>query len=301
MFNVRKASLPLTGSGIAAALIFAGLATPANAVDTPSGLLQPVTTATPHTMSNAADVATGLAGANVIEMAFADTAVTVAVDPAADISLSSQRGTTFGTDVNQSTIDKTGIRQRLTQHGVASDVQDNLIVKLDAGVPWDSQNGTQPISTLTAVNDFVQTTTKNYPDGSLIVDTVQIPKKVDTDSRIQRRSIENCTHGAGVGTFPFFGCHVSTNQFLFTIDFYVDGRISNIGNAGITNYHSIGYWTGAATVNSTSFNLIRRNQNGANDAQVQAVLHVTFLAGSGSGVYQLTFHVRDRSMWDTSP
>ncbi len=87
MFNGRKASLPLTGSGIAAALIFAGLATPANAVDTPSGLLQAVTTATPDTMSNAADVATGLAGANVTELAFADTAVTVPFDPAAGISL----------------------------------------------------------------------------------------------------------------------------------------------------------------------------------------------------------------------
>ncbi|MFC6355632.1 hypothetical protein [Luethyella okanaganae] len=76
---------------------------------------------------------------------------------------------------------------------------------------------------------------------------------------------------------------------------------SNIGAAKVSNYRNIGYWTAAATVNSTGFQLIRSVQNGSSEAAVRATLYVTFLVGSGSGVYQLTFHVRDTTKWDTSP
>ncbi len=90
---LRTTSIPITGTCITTGLILAGLASPANAADMPVDVLQAVTKATPDTVANAAPVDSSVAGRNVIELSVADTNVSVPVDPATGVSLSSDRGT----------------------------------------------------------------------------------------------------------------------------------------------------------------------------------------------------------------
>jgi hypothetical protein len=199
-------------------------------------------------------------------------------------------------------IDEAGMRSRFTAAGVSKATQDRLIAKFRAGITWDSQNGSKPVSDTTKVVGDEEVTTQTFADGSLIINSIEIPKPASASGTgIQPQSISGCRAGSGVGSFPFYDCHIATNQFSFDIDFYSDGMTSNIGAARVSNYRNIGYWTAAATVNSTGFQLIRSVQSGSSEAAVRATLYVTFLVGSGSGVYQLTFHVRDTTKWDTSP
>lgn len=196
-------------------------------------------------------------------------------------------------------IDVAGMQTRFDAVGVPKETQDRLIANLKAGIAWDSQNGSKPLTVETKIANGAEVTTSTFADGSLIVDSIEIPRPVA--SGIQPMSVGGCREGSGAGNFPFFDCHISTNQFSFSIDFDSDGRTSSIGSAQVSNYRNIGYWTAAATVDSTGFQLIRQTQSGSSEAAVRATLFVTFLVGSGSGVYQLTFHVRDQTKWDTSP
>jgi hypothetical protein len=196
-------------------------------------------------------------------------------------------------------IDVAGMRTRFDAAGVSKGTQNRLIAKLRAGITWDSQNGSKPLSVTTEIVNGEEVTRSTFADGSLIIDRIEIPRPVA--SGIQPQSIGGCRAGSGAGNFPFYDCHIATDQFSFSIDFYSDGRTSSIGSAQVSNYRNIGYWTAAATVNSTGFQLIRQTQSGSSEAAVRATLYVTFLGGSGSGVYQLTFHVRDATKWDTSP
>lgn len=112
--NVRKASLSFTGTCLTAGLIFAGLASPASAADMPTGVLQAVANATPDTVADAAHVTTTADGKNAIELAVADTNVTVPVDPAAGISLSSGKGDAsiglpFAGDAADAVVEKPGV------------------------------------------------------------------------------------------------------------------------------------------------------------------------------------------------
>jgi hypothetical protein len=197
-------------------------------------------------------------------------------------------------------IDEAGMRARFDAANVSKAVQDRLIGEFRRGIVWDSQNGSKPVTVKTTIVGDEQVTTSTFADGSLTVDSIQIPKAAPTGG-VQPQSISGCQAGVGVGSFPFYNCHIQTNQFSFDIDFYSDGYTSNIGAARVSNWRNIGYWTAAATVNSTGFQLIRGQQSGTTGASVRATLYVTFLLGSGSGVYQLTFHVRDTTKWDTSP
>ncbi len=199
----------------------------------------------------------------------------------------------------RSDVDLDGIRSRLSDAGVDAATQDRLVAKLLAGGTWDSVSGAQPVTETTVITGDREITTRVYADGSPIVSSIEIPR-AGVDDRAGR-TVSGCREASGAGNFPFYDCRVQTNTALYTITFLSDGRRSSIGQAQVSNYRQIGYWTGAATVNSTGFNLVRRDQSGSSPAHVQGTLYVTFLLGSGSGVYNLSFYVRDMSRWDSTP
>jgi len=195
--------------------------------------------------------------------------------------------------------DLDGIRARLADAGVDTQTQDRLMAKLLAGEDWDSVTGAEPVSERTEIVGDQEVTTRIYADGSPAISSIEVPQVIGSSGA--PRSVSGCREGAGAGNFPFYDCRVQTNTALYSITFLSDGRRSSIGQAQVTNYRQIGYWTGAATVNSTRFNLVRRDQSGTSPAHVQGSLYVTFLLGSGSGVYSLSFYVRDTSRWDSTP
>lgn len=155
------------------------------------------------------------------------------------------------------------------------------------------------VTETTVITGDREITTRVYADGSPIVSSIETPR-AGVDDRAGR-TVSGCREASGAGNLPFYDCRVQTNTALYTITFLSDGRRSSIGQAQVSNYRQIGYWTGAATVNSTGFNLVRRDQSGSSPAHVQGTLYVTFLLGSGSGVYNLSFYVRDMSRWDSTP
>ena len=190
----------------------------------------------------------------------------------------------------------------MTKAEVSQEVQDSLIAKLLNGGTFDSVTGVAPVATEVVDQDGYERTTHTFADGSYQINSVQIPTPLPLGD-IGARSVSGCVNGDGAGRFPFWGCHVETSQALFAIDFYMDGYkgSSDTWYSSITNVYDIGYWTGAATVNSTSLTIVKANQNGSGPAYARATLFVTFLLGSGSGTYKLTGYVDYGRMYDTSP
>lgn len=201
-------------------------------------------------------------------------------------------------------MDISGIRDRMAVEGVPEATQDALIDKLLAGETWDSLSDAEPVDVSMSVDDGYNVQRLTYADGSMTINKVEIPSAAPEPGTIGPMSVDSCAYGQGVGRFPFWDCHVATNQFLVAIDYYADGFTGSglpTWAASITTIHDIGYWTGAATVNSYGFTYPRHVESSIGPAKATATLYVTFLIGSGSGTYKLSFYVQGSSMWDTSP
>ncbi len=163
MLNVRNASLALACPGVAAAVIFGGLAMPAEAADGPSDALRAVTNAAPDTVANAAPVSTTVAGTTAIELTEAEKNLKVPVNPAAGISFSSEKGTVsiglpFANDAEDAVVEKPGVVSYDNRNGSHT-------------VPVVRNDGTVQINT---VVDNVNAPTRydypiSVPEGSKLV------------------------------------------------------------------------------------------------------------------------------------
>jgi hypothetical protein len=194
------------------------------------------------------------------------------------------------------------IEAHATALGIPQSVQASLLAKVQRGEQLDSMSGAKPVSVTTSTAAGVKRTTQTFADGSYVIDTAQIPKPAVT-GEVTPMSVTGCTNGQGAGRFPFWNCRIATDQFLFSIDFYMDGYKGSSGSwyGSITRVYNLGYWTGAASVNSTSLRILTANQSASGPAKAQAQLNVTFIGGSGSGVYRLSGYVSYGNIYDTSP
>jgi len=191
------------------------------------------------------------------------------------------------------------IRDKLLDAGVKPSVVQALIKKWRNGIVWDNSNGTEPLRSSTEFRSGFEVTTSWFPDGSISVSKLEIPTKLGS-GEIMPMSIKGCREGSGVGSFPFYDCRVSTDNFNWSLDFLADGMRSTIGRAQVSNLRDPGWFVGGATVSNHTLTVLRATQSGTYPAHGKLTVYWNAVLGAGSGTYRLNFYVRDMTRWDTN-
>jgi hypothetical protein len=177
------------------------------------------------------------------------------------------------------------VREKLAAHGASEAQQESLLTKLANGVAWDAQTGASPTSTISSSVDGYTMTTKQFSDGSYVESKAQLPKPSTTSAKEANGpadSVDSCTLGSGVGSFPFSGCHVATDQAFFTIDFFIDGQTSQINQTSVTSSD------------------LAIAKSGGSESLAIGTLYATMYGGGYSQTLSLTAHVTS-TITDTSP
>lgn len=191
------------------------------------------------------------------------------------------------------------IVERLRAFEVAEADIPGLVEKWRQGEPWDSMTGAVPVSVSREVERGVRATTERFEDGSVVVNSVEIPL-VAGPQKPGVQSVEGCRFAAGVGNFPFYDCRVITNTPLFDLNFLADGATSSLGQARVSNLRDPQWLIVGGTAFDSSLSVIRAQQSGTSPAHGKLTVFYNVIFGAGTGTYTLNFFVRDQTMWDTN-
>lgn len=115
------------------------------------------------------------------------------------------------------------LRSFFSTNGVASQTQDLLLEKFDAGVAWDSSTGVAPVSTATTTSAGWLTSTDTYADGSITVTKLQTGS-TGSEGSISPRAVGSCSTATSGLTRTLTNCVVSVQSGLIGIQFSANYR-----------------------------------------------------------------------------
>lgn len=130
----------------------------------------------------------------------------------------------------------TEAREFLAQHGVTTDVQDELIRSAARGERWDSMTSDNtPVSTVSRTADDGEYTTNTYEDGSVSVIRLETPSR--------SRGISGCTVQGNLRS----NCKIDTWVGLVSMSFFAT---YNLGTARVNNVYGGGWSIGGSCSSS---------------------------------------------------
>lgn len=230
----------------------------------------------------------------------AGAAVAVLVAGVATFAPTVAHASPYSGTVTSNSLEIQVVREKLAAHGASEAQQESLLTKLANGVAWDAQTGASPTSTISSSADGYTTTTKLFGDGSYVESKAELPKPTATSAKETSGpadSVDSCTLGSGVGSFPFSGCHIATDQAFFTIDFFIDGQTSQINQTAISRAYGLQYTLAGGSVDSSDLVIAK---SGGSESLAIGTLYATMYGGGYSQTLSLTAHVTS-TITDTSP
>lgn len=85
-----------------------------------------------------------------------------------------------------------------------------LLRKLSAGGTWDSMTGKAPVAVATTSDGAERRMVATYADGSVVVDTMQLPTPAPAAGAITPMDVKNCrTVASGSGYANYYDCQAS--------------------------------------------------------------------------------------------
>lgn len=130
------------------------------------------------------------------------------------------------------------IRNLLSEYNVPISKQESLIEKFNAGIPWDSINGTSPESIQTMGNREIS----RYPDGSISVLTISPDNTQATPSRLQEISAVNgCSIARSHYASYWNNCLATWEYVIYDVSIRFNYQNLQYGGASITNYWELRY------------------------------------------------------------
>lgn len=177
-----------------------------------------------------------------------------------------------------------------TQYGVATEVQQRLIEKFEAGGGLDSMSSASPVSSKTTKTDLSIDTVNTFADGSISAFSVERPAKV-AKGGVSTNAVGGCS-GGGTGNI-YTGCSVTGTFGVVSLGFYAGYTLSSTGNARINSWTS---GTSASlpgvVVSAPAFEVIRQVQSGSTAAQVNLTTNWSYVTVGGGGTTRLEFRVK---------
>jgi len=177
-----------------------------------------------------------------------------------------------------------------TQYGVASDVQQRLIEKFEAGYGLDSMSSAEPVSSTTTTSGLSIDTVNTYADGSISAFSVERPATV-AKGGASTNAVGGCS-GGGTGNI-YTNCSVTGTFGGVSLGFYAGYTLSSSGNARINTWGS-GTSSSIPGINVTApaFEVIRQVQSGTTAAQVNLTTQWSYVSVGGGGTTRLEFRVK---------
>lgn len=152
----------------------------------------------------------------------------------------------------------------LTAHGVAPDVQAQLVAKFLKGVLPDSDTGkASPVSTTEKSEGGKLVTRYVYADGSVAVGTVEQPP-VEQAGRSNPRAIAGCHHTVDRDVNTFTGCEAGLSFNTWGMSYYADFGYYQFGS-WMRNFRGL-TMSGAGTFTDRSLDIIQSSCNSACDS-----------------------------------
>lgn len=162
------------------------------------------------------------------------------------------------------------IRVFWTDWGVSTQVQDSLIEKIQTGGLPDAVDG-DPVSSYTVEEDGFTKEVFTFSDGSIRVDSMQIPSIAPAGS-VSTFAVGNCQSSyAGTGYRNFYDCLAESTNGVITMGFRMSYSIVNGGYDSIIAIHSSqGYsQTGQLTPLPPNLKVAKKTENASGSAWVQ--------------------------------
>jgi hypothetical protein len=188
----------------------------------------------------------------------------------------------------------------LTDNGVPADTQVALLDKLEAGGTWDSMAGKAPVSITTSSDGSEKRTISTYADGSIVVDTMQLPTPAATPTpgTITPMDVKNCRSTAGgSGYVNFYDCQASSSTGLMVMGFNISYSIVNGGYDKITNVNSPYREASPGTATAPVLGIKKATENASGSAWASIVSTYTGPTGSPSGTYEMRALVGNNTAW----
>lgn len=140
---------------------------------------------------------------------------------------------------------------------VPAATQQRLFATLKAGGKWDSMVGgsSRIVSTQTRKENGHQLTTYTYKDGSVRVDTVDVPVPNSTAGGVTTQSVGGCTYEGGSYWYNYTDCKASSGIGVATLWFYFDYS-GSYSSSSINKYYDIGCTVIAGTCSDKHFTKI---------------------------------------------
>lgn len=153
-------------------------------------------------------------------------------------------------------------RAFLAENGVDAAVIDDLISKFEAGQPWDSRSGVEPVETSVTLVGGAERTVARYADGSVAVTSVQKPSAVRDAGAATPLGVSECYY-AKVGSTEYFdNCLVDFWDGIVAMSFRADYIARDDGNDSITSAYAPSYFIGgASSVDQTEFAVTRPDES----------------------------------------
>jgi hypothetical protein len=194
----------------------------------------------------------------------------------------------------------------LHENGIDDKTADKLINKFKKGIMWDSlkeeYKNMEPTSIIespdgTVIKKFV------YPDGSVSVNTLVVPKYLEQssdDQTIGTQYVGGGTWISGTGYRTCIGAHVSFNYGLisgaFDTDFtLVDGGYDYISRVYNPQAHIIG-----GSISDVSLTITRATESAYQPTEARLQFITTIYGGSGGNISWLTLNVGDNTYYSTN-
>lgn len=208
-------------------------------------------------------VSTLLAGALLLSTAVPSTASEVAM-PSEDIA---------------------NIRSELSAVGIESEIQDQLISKLENGIPWDSLNGiSSPVSKTTEHLSSETVEREVYADGSVAITRTEKGIETPSSSGMQARKISGCLKLTTKSGWARWGdCKSKVNLVIVQMSFNFDYSLKKGKQARIDRiFNHSNFCT--CIVDRDSTKVTRKYSDGAAPATARASVRYTIGPWKGVGV-----------------
>ncbi|MDO5285615.1 MAG: hypothetical protein Q4G45_02180 [Actinomycetia bacterium] len=148
--------------------------------------------------------------------------------------------------------------------GVTKETQDHLLTKLRQNEPWDSLRGVAPVAKKEFVHNERAVTVSTYPDGSISILEIDLPRDAADDRGPSPQSIHRCTVAGGSYWYQYSDCAATWHLVVYGFEFYFSYAGSGT-HSTILDYHGIAGWViggsmgaGSLTkVNSTTVRVIQ--------------------------------------------
>ncbi|QDW62315.1 hypothetical protein [Oerskovia sp. KBS0722] len=202
------------------------------------------------------------------------------------------------TSANLTAIQIASLSTFLSENGVPEGTRASLLQKLAAGEMWDSMSGDEPVSVTESTTAVDRRTVSTYEDGSVVVDTIQLPTPAPGHGTITAFDVKNCRSSAsGSGYTNYYDCQAASSTGIMTMGFYisytlVDGVGDKI-NAVSSPYRQA--TVGTSTPPTLSIAKKIENSSGSAWARIQSTW--TGFAGAPSGTYEMRALVGGNAAW----